>query len=284
MLTQEWLDNIDTGGIFPIWSDEDVASIKMDSMTSEFIVSLDKIFEIARLLSGVTPQRSGEDMSQSTATGVITDEKVAESTFAYIKERKEIMYKELFEKFEFDSIRDDMTEEDAVALLGDRDELDKIMKPYMRNLVRTKLKEGAQDPQKRSVIAKLTQNQAELPPELEEDMILDLQDKTAERGVIFANFMKDLFKDIKLRMNFFSYEETFNKNVKIQQLDKSIATVAGIPNTNISVDKLVKRQLELLDNRITDIEKSPQQIAEEAKAREMELQAKMPQPMPQPAI
>lgn len=282
LLTQEWLDKIDTGGIFPIWSDEDVASLKMDSMTNEFIVSLDKIFEIARLLSGVTPQRSGEDVRTATATGVITDEKVAESTFAYIKERKEILYKELFEKFEFDSIRDDMTEEEAVALLGDRDELDKIMKPYMRNLIRTKIKEGSLDPQKRAVITKLTQNGAELPPEIEDQMILDLQDKVHDRGAIFANFMKDLFKDIKLKMNFFSYEETFNKNVKIQQLDKSIQTVASIPTTNISVDKLVKKQLELLDNRIIDIEKSPQQIAEEAKAREMELQAKMPQPNPQP--
>ena len=277
LLTQEWLDNIDTGGVFPIWNDESVDSLRMESMTSDFIVSLDKIFEIARLLSGVTPQRSGEDVAVATATGVITDEKIAESTFAYIKERKEIMYKELFEKFEFDSIRDDMTEEDAVSLLGDRDELDAIMKPYMRNLIRKKIKEGSKDPQTREIIAKLTQEGAELPPEVEEELILELQDKMAEKGSFFADFKKDLFKDIKLRMHFFSYDETFSKNIKIQQLDKTISTVANLPTTNISIDKLLKQQMELLDNRKTDIEKSPQQIAEEKKAAEMERQAQLPQ-------
>lgn len=281
LLTQEWLDNIDTGGIFPIWHDENVESLRMESMTNEFIVSLDKIFEIARLLSGVTPQRSGEDVAVATATGVITDEKIAESTFAYIKERKDIMYKELFEKFEFDSIRDDMTEEDAVALLGDRDELDQIMKPYVQNLIRKQIKEGSKDPRTRKIIAQLTQNQAELPPEVEEELISELQNKIAEKGSVFADFKKDLFKDIKLRMHFFNYDETFSKNVKIQQLGESISMIAQLPNTNISVDKLVKRRLELLDNRITDIEKSPQQIAEEKQAREMEMQAQMQAQLPQ---
>jgi len=270
MLTREWLDNIDTGGIFPIWNDEDVSSLKMESMTGEFILSLDKIFEIARLLSGVTPQRSGEDVSQSTATGVLRDEKVAESTFAYIKERKELMYKELFEKFEFDSIRDDMTEEDAVALLGDRDELIKILKPFVVERIRTGFKDAQLTPEGRRILEQLSNFGPEIPPEVENSLVTELTSQLLAGDTVFAAFMKDMFKDIKLRMQFFSYEENFNKDFELKQLQETINTLVSLPNSKLSVDNIIRKKLELLNNRITGIEKSEEEIAEDQRRAMLE--------------
>ena len=67
---------------------EDIQRLVIDTKTSEFIANVDKLYELMRLIMGVTAQGTGEEMPGSTsATGIKANFASQQTTYDFVRER-----------------------------------------------------------------------------------------------------------------------------------------------------------------------------------------------------
>jgi len=142
-LTQEFLSNLDTGAILQVENDEDLTRLNMGSLVNDFLGSGDKIFELARQITGVTAQGTGEEIpSATTATIGMINQETAKSTYDIVNEQQDLFLRRLFEKFKIKSMLRDLTSKEFVEITGDPKDLVEMEAGYAEQYAYQKVLEG----------------------------------------------------------------------------------------------------------------------------------------------
>jgi len=213
-LPQDMLDNIETGAILEGDKDEDLIRVNPNYITNDVITSLDKIFEFARMINGITAQGTGEDLPANTpATIGMINQQVAKTAFDKVTENFGIFLTKLFQQLVMPDIIEELDAEDWVNITGDPEDLkefDKVLVPaYLYgvngNPGAIKMYEQAQ-------------GMPMMPMEIkqkEQGMMTGL-DKMGDQR--WTQITKELLKKLDYITEFYVTNESFNKQVMIQNL------------------------------------------------------------------
>lgn len=200
-LTQEFLDNLETGDILSMDVEEDLQRLAIDSKTGEFINSVDKLYEVARLLMGVTAQGTGEELpSSTTATVAAINQKTVQTTYDYVRERMHHFLVGIFEDGYMKTIIDELDQDELTAIIGDPRELKELDKYYVDNVVNREFA-NINDPEAYKA---------------EKDKLMAEMEKNEDMR--FVELKKELMKDLEYVVEFYVTNEGFDKNVDIQTL------------------------------------------------------------------
>lgn len=231
-LEQKWLDQLETGFTVELDQEEDLERLIIDTKTGEFIASIDKIYEIARQIVGVTAQGVGQDMpSTTTATVAIANKQTQQTTYDYVIEQMATFLVELFEDFYFDVILDELSEKEMAQIVGTTGELEELDVYFIDNLVYA-------EAQKYKAEFGLYPTEDELDAERDR-----LKAEHARMGDMrFAEIKRELIENSEFTIEFYVNSERFDKAVQVQ----NILQVLQDPNYSGSRDKLYESLLDLL--------------------------------------
>lgn len=207
-LTQDYLDNLDTGTVLSMSTEEDFQRLVVDMKTSEFIATTDKLYELARLIMGISAQGTGEDLPSSvSATASVINNQSQQTTYDFVRERMHHYLVKLFMDGYFDDIIGEMTEEDMVVVLGDPREFEEIDKYFINNLVNYKVLQWKEDtgmyPTEEEVTA------------LKEKLAMDIK---GHGNMRFAELKKELIGKAGYIIEFAVNNEGFDVGRKVQNL------------------------------------------------------------------
>lgn len=249
-LEQKWLDQLETGFTVELDQDEDIERLVVQMNTGEFLASIDKIYEIARQVVGVTAQGVGQDMpSTTTATVAIANKQTQQTTFDYIIEQMSIFLVELFDELYFETILDELDEKEAAQIVGSPAELEELDVYFVENLVHDEAEKYK---------AKFGIYPTEDELDSERERLLAEQSKLGDMR--FAAIKKKIVENAQYTIEFYVNNEKFDKAVQIQ----NIIQVLQDPNFSGSREKLYESLLDLLGLQGRNYRKS-------AKEKEQEL-------------
>lgn len=233
-LTQEFIQSLATGAIISVEQDEDLTRLNIGNMTTDFVASADKIFELARQVAGVTASGTGEELPASTTAtiGVINQQK-AKTTFDIIIEQQSLFLKRLFETFKLRSILEAMTQEDWVQLLGDPEELNAMEDKYVRNYAHQQMNKALAEGQM-------------VNPEDTEALVQALK-QSRENRPRFAQIRNDLIKNLRTTVEFYVSSESFDKLNRVRELQQAIQNAIMDPNNTLSITRMQQEVMDLLD-------------------------------------
>jgi len=264
-LTQEFIQSLATGAVISVEQDEELTRLNMGTMVNDFVASADKIFELARQVAGVTASGTGEELPASTTAtiGVINQQK-AKTTFDIVIEQQSLFFKRLFEKFKLKSIIEELTAKEWAQLLGDPTELNAVEEKYVRNYAYGLVNEAV-------VRGELVQ------PEQVEQLVEAIQNER-DKMPRFAQFKRDLIKNIRTTVEFVVTNESFDKLNRIRELQQAIQNAIQNPYNTLSIERLQEELLDLLNlsgrkYRMTEAELKAKAEAEQRQA-EMQLVGK----------
>lgn len=229
---QQYIDAMETGAMIDLEQGEDIERLIIDTKTSELIMDIDKLFEIARQIVGVTSQGTGEDMpADTTATLAVINKQTQQTTYDYVIEQLSHFLVELFEDFYLDEILDELTEEEWVAIVGDPVELKELQETFVTNMINEKVTEAM----KRGFYP--TQQEVDA---MKEGVATELDKMHGDMR--FIQLKKSMLKNIDYYLEFFVNNERFDKNVQI----KNLLSLMADPNLSGSREKLEQELLDLM--------------------------------------
>jgi hypothetical protein len=251
-IEQKYIDAMETGALIDLEGDEDIERLIIDTKTSQMLMDVDKLFEIARQVIGISPQGTGaEDMPADTpATVAVINKQTQQTTYDYVIEQLSHFLVELFEEFYIDQIIEEMDEEEYVSIVGDPTELKELQEAFVINLTN----KAVTNAMKKGLYAdEATYNQ--LKQAIEQGL-----DK--EQGDMrFPQIKKSLLKNIDYYLEFYVNNERFDKNVQI----KNLLALLADPNFAGSREKI---EMELLD--LMGLDGKRYQKSEEEKAADLQ--------------
>lgn len=261
-LTQEFLEQLETGSVLQMDVNEDLQRLIIDTKTAEFINNVDKLYEIMRLVMGVTAQGTGEELPGSTsATGVKANFASQQTTYDYVRERMHHFLQTLFMNGYFEDILDGTTAREMVAISGSPQELSAIDAPLIKKAVRAKTE------QRYNALAQMkgyvTWDEVDVLQDLEEAEIKELGEKFKSMGdTRWSELKKDFLKGFRYVIEFFVNSETFDKQSKLEFLQMRLAD----PNFTGSRKAVEDAIFDLMDENPRQFDKT-----EEEKAQEVEM-------------
>lgn len=273
-LTQDFVNNLPFGGILEIENDETLSRLQMGSITLDHMQTVDKLFELARQLLGLTASVVNEDTSQKTAYEVSVDRENAKSTYQIITEELSLYYQELFNDIKLEDIIDNMSEEEWVKAAGGKHELEEAEQIFLENSINSQLKENAQNG--------IFSPGASRIPDDEYNRIIQAAKviRWQQGGSRFVQITDKLKEFFKFNVEFFVRNETFDKLETLKQYDGLIAYSQSNPMSSISAEKVIEAKMELLDMPVNRFKKTPQEM-QEAMQMMQQQQIQMPNPVPQ---
>jgi len=206
-LTQEFLDNIETGDVLSMDMTEDLQRLIIDTKTGEFTQTVDKLYEIARLLMGIQATSAGEDLPSQTATAAVINKQAQQTTYDFVREQMHHFLVKIFQDGYFEDISNEFTSQDIINVVGDPKELQALDQILIDNAVnaefeRIKNETGMYPP-------------AELYDQMKQQLAQQLQQMGDTR---YPQIKKELMKNLEFFVEFFVTNEKFDKNIKIQNL------------------------------------------------------------------
>ena len=253
-MTQEFLDNLETGDVLSMDVGEDLQRLIIDTKTGEFIASIDKIYELARLMLGVTAQGAGEELPSTTATQALVNKQAQQTTYDYVREQMHHFLTRLFQNGYMREIIDQIDEEDIVSITGDPRQLAELDKHFVENL----MNQWAID----------YKNQTGMYPtaELYEQEFDRLMAAHEEHGDMrFVELKKSILKDIEFYVGFDLTNETIDRGVKIQNL------LSMKQNTTLSTKRIDDAILDLMDENPLQFEKTAEEKQAEMEAAQQQM-------------
>lgn len=234
-LTQEFITSLTTGAVLTVEQDEDFQRLNLGSMVQDFILSADKVFELARQISGVTAQGTGEDLPASTTAtiGVINQQK-AKTTFDIVVEQQSLFLRRLFTKFKLKSIIEDLSLGEWINIVGDPMELNTIEDVYVKNYVYSKVQE------------RMESGQLVMPGDVEK-LVEAVKQERARRGFRPVQFSKEVLKNIRMKVEFVITNESFDKLNRVRELQQAIQNAIMDPNNTLSITRMQEEVLDLLN-------------------------------------
>ena len=206
-LTQDYLDNLDTGTVLSMSTEEDFQRLVVDMKTSEFIATTDKLYELARLIMGISAQGTGGLAIVCFCYRFSYQQPISTDYLRFRSERMHHYLVKLFMDGYFDDIIGEMTEEDMVVVLGDPREFEEIDKYFINNLVNHKVLQWKEDtgmyPTEEEVIA------------LKEKLAMDIK---GHGNMRFAELKKELIGKAGYIIEFAVNNEGFDVGRKVQNL------------------------------------------------------------------
>lgn len=229
---QRFLDALETGALVDLEQDEDIERLITDLKTGEFVISVDKLLELARQVVGVTAQGVGQDMpATTTATVGVLNQKAQQTTYDYVIERMSHFLTELFEDFYMATILEEISQDEMFQIVGDPSELRELDAKLVDNLVNTQ--------------ARIFKDNNGFYPT--EDMVDALKDEYLNQmeglgDMRFAELKKDVIESLPFTVQFYVNNERFDKAVMIQNLTQIMQN----PNFTGSREKLDEAILDLI--------------------------------------
>lgn len=256
-VAQQLLNNIESGTVIEMEIDEDLERLIIDTKTGELIASVDKLFELARQIVGVTAQATGIDMpATTTATIGILNKQTQKTTYDFAAEQLSIFLTELFDDFFLETILDEMTSEDWNLIMGDVTELKEIDRYLVEGAVKEKSIKRYTELEKMQ--GDVSWEQIQMLEDLEtaeiESLCVELEKKGSNR---WAQLSKELLKNLNYIFEFYVNNESFDKNVKIQNM----LTLRA--NTDLSTKRIDMTLMDLMGENPKQFEKTEQEKQEE---------------------
>jgi len=271
-LTQEFLSNLETGDVLSMDVGEDLQRLIIDTKTAEFVASIDKLYELARLIMGITSQGTGEDQpATQTATVAIANQRIQQTTYDFVRERMHHFIQRLFSNGYMEDIIDEMNDKEYKAIVGDSRDLEEIDSALMDSYIDRSIKEMQSDPVGQSAlnneVLRLMSGGASYEQACEM-IVTQLKEKGMEElrkqgDMRFPELKKEMLKDLDYYIEFYVTNETFDKAQKIQNL----MAMKADPNFTGSRKALEEEILYLLDENPAAFRKTA-----EEKAQEVEMQ------------
>ena len=253
-LTQEFLDNLETGDVLSMSVEEDLQRLIIDTKTGEFIASIDKIYELARMIMGVTAQSAGEEMPSMTATQSLVNKQAQQTTYDYVREKMHHYLTRLFQNGYMREIIEQIDEEEMVAIVGDPRQLVELDKFFVENL----MNQWALD----------YKNQTGMYPsqEIYDQTFAQLMQAHDQHGDMrFVELKKSILKDLEFYIGFDLTNETIDRGVKIQNL------LALKQNTKLSTKRIDEAVLDLMDENPLQFEKTAEEKQEEMEMAQQQM-------------
>jgi len=270
-LTQNFLDNLETGDVLSMDVGEDIQRLVIDTKTNEFITTVDKLYELARLIMGIQAVAAGEDLPSSTATEAVINKQIQQTTYDFVREQMHHFLVGLFSNGYFEDIINEITEKEIIAISGDPKELQELDKMFVDNLVNAEF-------------ARIKDETGMYPGEEEYKALKDklMSDHKAHGDMRFPELKKELIKGLEYFIEFYVTNEGFDKNIKVQNL----TALKNDPSFTGSREAVDDEILELMDLNPARYEKSMEEKTREVEAMRERAMAEAagvnaPQPMSQ---
>lgn len=259
-LTQEFINSLTTGAVLTVEQDEDFQRLNMGTMIQDFILSADKVFELARQISGVTASGTGEELPASTTAtmGVINQQK-AKTTFDVIVEQQSLFLRRLFTRFKLKSIIEELSLGEWINIVGDPMELNTIEDVYVKNYVYSKIDEA------------MKSGKIVMPGDVEK-LVEAVKAERERRGFRPVQFSKEILKNIRMKVEFVITNESFDKLNRIRELQQAIQNAIMDPNNTLSITRMQEEVLDLLNLSGRKYRMTEEELA---KVKEGQIQAAM---------
>ncbi len=241
-LTQAALTALENSGVVELQNGAELSQLRLQSLTSDFIVSADKFFEFARQLLGLTAQGTGEELPASmSATSAMINQAKAKTLYDYVLEQQGLLWQRWFSNFELNDIMEDMDAQKWIKIEGNERDIREIIEPFAENYLNMKLKEqlpvmmatGQIDPQ------------MQLKDEIIKDTKEELVSQILKKKSIFVEFTKKLVKNASFFMEFYVTAESFNKIERLKTLVQLKADAMVNPNSSLSVEAIEEEILDI---------------------------------------
>lgn len=278
-LTQDFLSNVDMGAVLDIENDEDLQRLVIDTITADVLASTDKLFEIARQITGISAAGTGEEIPASTtATIGIVNQKEGKTTYDLINEQQSLFFKRIFELFKMRQIIDDITAQDWTKIMGDTQDMLEAEEAYIDFMARDKIAQNIDNGVASEQVFRIMDNQG-IQLEQAQDILVDQvkeaikmerskegESRFAQLG--FKAMKKWLLDELDWMVEFHIGNESFDKNTEIINL----VNLYNSPLYDGSRAKLRERIMELMGLTGSRYDKTEEEKQEELKQAQMQAQ------------
>jgi len=207
-LTQDYLDELDTGTVISMAQDEEFQRLVIDMKTSEFLATIDKLYELSRLIMGISAQGTGEDLPSSvSATASVINQQTQQTTYDFVRERLHHYLVGLFMDGYFEDILGEIEESDLSMIVGDPRELEELDRYFVENLVNSKAIEWKH---------KTGMYPTEKDVDMLKEMLINKQKQLGDMR--FPELKKTLMDKVGYSIEFYVTNESFDSGRKIQNM------------------------------------------------------------------
>jgi hypothetical protein len=202
---------------------EDLQRLIIDTKSVEYINNVDKLYELMRLVMGVTAQGTGEELPASTsASGIKANFATQQTTYDFVRERMHHFLTALFQNGYFEDIIDEIDEQEMVAIIGDPKELAELDRDFIENVVRQNSVKRYKEMEK--LKGDVTWAEVQQLEDLEQAEIDDAMVRFAQNGdTRWAEIKKSIMKSVPHTVEFYVNSEGFDKQSKIENYQKMLA-------------------------------------------------------------
>lgn len=249
-LLQEHIANLDQGAVLRLENDESFQRLVIDTKTGEYIANVDKLYEIMRLVMGVTSQATGLELpSNTSATQAAISNKNQQTTYDYVQQKMHHFLRRLMMNGYLEDILNELEEEELTQMVGEPRELVEMDRFLVENAVNkwasdVKAKTGLYPPEEEYVAQK-------------ENLLFELRQGGDTR---FPEFKKELLKGAKFMVDFYVTGESFDKRGKLEAL----AGMKNDPTSTKSKQKLEDAMLDLMNENPRQFDKTEEEKMAEA--------------------
>lgn len=261
-LTQEFISRLDVGGTISLDNDESIERLNVAAFTADVIASADKLFELARMITGTTAQGTGEGLpANMPATTSAINARSAQTTYDVVIESLSLFLSGLFNDFYLAEVIAELTERELIDITGNPAELKELDAFLIDSFVYSEAerykRETGMYPDEEKVDGERTRL---------------MQYFASMKGTRWANIQKMLIDKLEFIATVVVNNEAYDKGVTVQDIQALLAN----PNLTLSRNKLEMEKLSLMGLDAKQFEKSPEEIKQEQAA----LLASMKQPTP----
>lgn len=254
-VTQQLLQNIESGTVVDMEMDEDIERLVIDTKTGELIGNVNHLFDLAKQITGVNAQAIGAEAPASMlATTAVINKQSQQTTYDYATEKIGIFLTEFFTDFYMPVILEELSYKEIVEISGDPTEIKELDEIFVTEQVNKAAQEYTD---------KMGFGPTEEEYMAEKERLMTETAKSGESR--FAEWKKEVSDNLCYYLEFYMDNESFDKNVEIQNLIalKNSATFTG------SQEKVDEAIFDLLNKNPKQFRKTP-----EEEQRELELMQK----------
>lgn len=243
-LTQAALNALENSGVVDLQQGASLEQLRMNALTTDFILSADKFFEFGRQLLGLTAQGTGEELPASmSATSAAINQQRSKTLFDAVIEMQSLLWKRWFANFELSDILENLTYKKWVKIYGDENELREALEPFVTNYLYSEIN-------KKQKNRELGRAGILTPTIAKEDLEAtknDIFDRIINKAGTFIEFTKELAKQSQYYLEFYVNNESFDKINKIQTLMSLKADALTNPNSGLNPAEIENELLDLLN-------------------------------------
>jgi len=259
------ISKLQTGTMISIKAGESLDRLNLGTLTADFIQSAEKWFDIARRKAGVSDFATGEKLPSSMpATVGVINQQSNKTAFDVVNEQQALFLERLFTKFKLRSIINELKEEDWVKLIGNPDELQQMEESFIENLINVAIPQAVAEGQ-------IIPEGSELAPEQYNQIKEAVRTVRGKQGGERMAQFDALVDDFLFYAQFVITNESFDKQVMMNNIQSAIDSVINTPNIGLDPTKLIEKKFEMMGINPISLRKTPEQIQAEQLAAQQQM-------------